>query len=76
MAEPQAPRLELPFFAPDCTELKAWSNGRRVANWPGRYAAYIAAERRDRVADVSDCVLISRRNCRFRLPETTSKRKK
>jgi hypothetical protein len=44
MAEPQVHRLELPFFAPDCTELMAWSNAQRDANWPDWYAGYLAAE--------------------------------
>ncbi len=41
MAEPQAPRLELLFFAPDCTAL---GKGERDTNLPAWYAAYMAAE--------------------------------
>ncbi len=43
MAEPRVPRLELPFFAPDWTELKASSNGLRDANEPDRLAGHVAA---------------------------------
>ena len=58
MAEPQVPRLELPFFAPDWTELRAWSKGQRERELAGlARRVHGGGAGMDRAADVSDCLL-------------------